>query len=122
MDFCPSEVALPLPAETLGFQLFNGATSIYGQSRIYEAQGLLLNIENIQNQGFIYFEAISDPQARGKQRPFMLAVISPKINYFESLRIKDVLRKFASEVKSGQKWDIQKYWQRISKILTTPVL
>ena len=54
-DFHPQDIELPLPLETIGFQLFAGATSIYGQNKIYQGQGFLLNIENIQSQGYVFF-------------------------------------------------------------------
>ena len=87
-----------------------------------EAQGILLNIENIKSQGFTYFDAIDDERARGLQRPFMIGVIAPRINYFESLKIKEILSELALTIKKGKDWDPEKYWNKISKILTTPIL
>ncbi len=121
-NHCPKETYFPISIDTIGFQLFSGATSIYGQDRIYEAQGFLLNIENIQSQGYIYFDSIPDPNSRGKQRPYMLGVISPNINYFQSLKINHVIRELSLKIKTNKKWDLQTYWEKINKILTAPIL
>ena len=118
----PKQVNLPLAIENIAYQLFNGVASIYGQTRMREAQGVLLNIENIKSQGFTYFDAIDDERARGLQRPFMVGVIAPRINYFESLRIKEVLSEITPLIKRGKEWNPEKYWNKISKILSTPLV
>ncbi|NVM53986.1 MAG: response regulator [Candidatus Helarchaeota archaeon] len=121
-SFYPSEIQLPTSIETIGYQLFNGVASIYGQDKIYEAQGILLTIENIKSQGFIFFDSIKDDDARGRQRPIMLGVIAPRINYFESLRIKEVFQEVTSKIKQELDWEIRSYWEKISEILSTPVV
>lgn len=117
----PISVPLPISVDALGYQLFNGASSIYGQERIYEARGILITIENIQKHGYLYFDAIYDPTTRGKQRPFMLGVVSPQINYLESLKIRDILQELTPKLKKGDDWDIKEYWERVSTVLTTPL-
>jgi len=118
----PKEVPYLLSIENIAYQLFNGVASIYGQTKMREAQGILLNIENIKSQGFTYFDAIDDELARGLQRPFMIGVIAPRINYFESLKIKEIFNELALTIKKSKDWDPEKYWNKISKILTTPIL
>ena len=44
----PLEKNCHLSINTIGKQLFNAATSIYGQNKITQAEGILLNIENIK--------------------------------------------------------------------------
>ena len=121
-SYFPPDLQFSVLIDTIGFQLFNGVASIYGHAHIHEARGILLTIENIQSQGYIYFDAIEDKTARGGQRPIMLGVIAPRINYFDSLKIRAVLNKIFPKVKQGLEWDIKLYWEEISKILSTPVL
>ncbi|MHA1265289.1 MAG: response regulator [Candidatus Helarchaeota archaeon] len=120
-DYYPRR-KLPYSIETIGFQLFNSATAIYGQDKIYEANGLLLNIENIDQMGYVFFEAIPDQESRGKQRPFMLGLITPTINYFESLKIREVMGELAIKIKEGRPWNIQNYWEKVVEILRSPLL
>ncbi len=121
----PVDVQLKIPIEKLGFQLFSGVESIYGQDKLLGAGGILLDVENIQRQAYIFFDAINDPSARGRQRPFMLSVIAPKINYFESLKIKEIFKDLSGKVKKAKikdELDLIKYWDRIAQILATPVI
>jgi CheY-like chemotaxis protein len=118
----PKDANFSLPLESVAYQLFNGVASIYGQTKMREAQGVLLNIENIKSQGYTYFDAIDDERARGLQRPFMVGVIAPRINYFESLRIKEILSEITLLIKKDKEWDPERYWNKISKILSTPLV
>lgn len=120
--YFPPETGLPIKPDTLGYQLFNGVSSIYGQDQITEAQGLLFKIENIQRTAYCYFDAVQRTETRGNQTPFMLAVVTPAINYFESLKIKKILEEWASKIKDGVTWDIKTYWDSISEVLTIPLL
>jgi hypothetical protein len=112
----------PFSIEKVGFQLFSGVESIYGQERMKGGQGILLNVENIEQKGYVYFDSVVDPNARGRQRPFMLGVIAPEINYFESLRVKEVFKMVASKIKHDADWSIQNCWEKITGILSTPLL
>ena len=118
----PPEISLPLKPAELGYQLFNGVSSIYGQKSIHEARGILLNIENIKHHGYSFFDAIHGSGTRGNEIPFMLAVVAQKINFFNSLHINVVFYELAQKIKQKEPWDIKEYWEKISKILTTPVL
>ncbi|MHA1278755.1 MAG: response regulator [Candidatus Helarchaeota archaeon] len=121
-DYYPRENRLQLPPTDIGFQLFSGAVSIYGQSSINQAQGMLLNIENIKQQGYIYFDSILDNTARGKERPFMLGIIAPKINYFETLKFNLLFKELSEKIKQDLSWTLGEYWQKIVDILTNPLL
>jgi len=118
----PQNVSPPYSIDSVGFQLFNGVASIYGQSYIHKAQGILLDIENIKMQGYIFFNAIEDRAARGHEKPFMVGVIAPQINYLDSLRIKQIFSELTVKIKSKEPWEIKPYWERISEILVTPLV
>ncbi len=55
----------------------------------------------------------------------MIAVIAPKINYFESLRIQEVIQKTSIEIKRRKNledWEnlpLLQHWKEISRILST---
>jgi len=108
--------------DEIGFQLFSGVESIYGRYSIKKGQGILLDIENIKKQGYIFFDSIADPDVRGGERPFMIGIIAPKINYFESLRIKKIFKIISLKIKERRDWNIKKCWRKISQVLSTPIL
>lgn len=114
----PQNINQPFSIENVGTQLFIATASIYGQEELRKAQGLLLNIENIQSCGYIYFDSIEDEEVRGGHRRFMLVVIAPRINYFESLKIKKTFEELSTRIKEGIWWDPKKYWDRVSEILS----
>jgi len=113
----PEDITLPVSLSHLGDQLFQAAVSIYGRKGFFEAQGMLLPIENINRMGYIFYDLIDDKSVRGGRRQFMLAVIAPKISYYESLHIKRLFRDVSKQIKTTKNWDISKYWEEISKIL-----
>lgn len=115
----PGEENCHLSISTIGKQLFHSATSIYGHSKITTAEGILLNIENIKKKGFVFFDAFPDKGERFREKQYMLAVISPNITYFDSLKIKETLKNISKKIKGKQKWDIREYWDEIFEILST---
>jgi len=121
-DYYPKEGYLPIPIRDVGSQLFQATVSIYGNEDITEAEGLLLNIENIKKYGYILFDAYQDKTSRGGERQFMIAVIAPKINYFESFEIKKIFRNLSLKLKKNEEWDIKAYWEDLSNVLSTPTL
>ena len=115
--YYPRSATPPYSMDKIGFQLFNSVASIYGQDQIHEAQGILLNIQNIDEQGYIFFDSKVDSSARGMERPIMVGVIAPRITYFASLKIREVFRTITSIVKEEKSWEIKDYWQQIYDIL-----
>ncbi|MFX1293329.1 MAG: response regulator [Promethearchaeota archaeon] len=117
--YYPLNPQIPFDIHRIGFQLFNGVVSIYGQTKIHEAQGILLTVENIKKQGYIYFDSIADSMARGREIPFMLGILASRINYFESLKIKEIFKNFSLQIKENEPWDIEHYWMEIINALKT---
>ena len=118
----PPERQFSISNETIGFQLFSGVASIYGHAKIQDAQGLLLTIENIKREGFAFFDSVKDETARGGQRPIMLAVIAPRINYFTSLKIREIFKELLSKIKHKIDWDPKENWEKISNLLSEPLV
>jgi len=122
-EYFPENLNLPnLSIDELAFQLFNAISLIYGNLTITEAQSLHLNIENIKRQGYLFFDSIYDESVRGARRLYMLGVIAPKINYFKSLELKQILSQLSNQIKIGKNWDIKKNWEKVVTILLSPII
>ncbi|MHA2227496.1 MAG: response regulator [Candidatus Hodarchaeales archaeon] len=114
----PKKTTLTISAETVGIQLFQTAGSMYGNMDYYNAQGVLLRIANIDMDGYLFFDTIDDAEARGGKRQIMIATLVQRINYFESLRISEILEEFMAKIKEDQEFSIKEVWRRIVAILS----
>lgn len=117
-DFYPKEDHFHIPLEKLATQLFSATTSIYGQNAINKAEGLLINIKNINFQGYLYFDSYPNEYERYGEKQFMLAYISPFISYLHSLKIKTILEEISTKIKENKRWDIKNYWKMLKKLIT----
>jgi CheY-like chemotaxis protein len=115
----PDNPDLAISVENLGFQLFNGVASVYGMGELREAQGILINIENIRRAGYLFYDSKTDEKARGQWRPYMLGIIAPKIDYLISFQIKKILQDVSSKIKTGMDWNIVHTWETITNLLLT---
>ena len=79
-------------------------------------------MENINKTGYAYFSVKSDDSTATGRKNFMIAVIAPKISYFDSLYLKGVLGRIALQIKIGKEWDIKDDWKQISEILALPLM
>ena len=122
IDYFPKETANSIYLDKIGVQLYNSIVAIYGQGKIIEAQGTLLNIKNIDRDGFIYFDSYSDETIRGGEQQYMLGVIAPQIKYFDSLKINEQFKDISAHIKAEEEWDFEKHWEQIAEILSTPSL
>ncbi|MHA2179859.1 MAG: response regulator, partial [Promethearchaeota archaeon] len=93
--------------EKVGQQLYHAIVSLYGYENIGKAEGILLNIENFKRKGYIFFDSFQDETVRGGERRYMLGLVAPKINYFDSLKIKEVLKELSSNIKNQKEWNIK---------------
>lgn len=114
----PSEENCTISINTIGKQLFHAATSIYGHDKITKAQGLLLNIENIEKQGYVFFDSLPDKGERYGEKQYMLSVIAPILNYFDSLKIRELLIEISEKIKTEQRWEIKEYWDRLLEVMS----
>ncbi len=114
----PPEKNLPIAINTIGKQLFHAATSIYGHEKITKSQGILLNIENINNKGYLFFDSFPDENERFGEKQYMLSVITPNLTYFNSLKIREILKDISEKVKMNQEWVLKEYWEKILEILS----
>ena len=105
--------------EKVGQQLYHAIVSLYGYDNITNAEGVLLNIENFKRNGYIFFDSYLDETVRGGERRYMLGLVAPKINYFESLKIKEVFTEISAKIKEKKDWDVKRYWDQLSTILVS---
>lgn len=111
----------PISMDEIASQLFQSAVSIYGQGSLTSAEGILLFVDNIKKSGYIFFDSIKDSDARARETQFMLGLLAPKINYIESMRIKEIFRKIAQLVKDDKEINYKEYWEKITEILSKPI-
>jgi len=111
-----------LSFEEIGTQLFQATLFIYGHGKIINAEGILLNLENIKMSGYAYFNAYLDENERYGQKQYMLATIAPNINYFHSLKVKELFNLVSNKINSKKKIDMKRVWKEIADILTKGVI
>ena len=118
----PLDKQFPIPLDDIAQQLFTGATTIYGHEKIKKAEDVLLNIENLNRRGYLFFDSYPEKNDRYGEKQYMLAVIAPNITYFHSLQIKELFVEISSKIKNKANWDINQYWKRVNNFLSTDTL
>ncbi|MFX1424480.1 MAG: hypothetical protein ACFFB2_19340, partial [Promethearchaeota archaeon] len=78
---------------------------------------VLLRVANIDMDSYLYFSTVDDDEARGGKRQIMVATLAQRINYFESLRISEILEEFVAENKEIHEYDIKQLWKRIGEFI-----
>lgn len=117
--YYPSDKKYSFSLTAIGKQLFHAATSIYGHDKITRAQGFLLDIENINQKGYVFFDSYPDDNERHGEKQYMLSVISPILTFFNSLKIRQILKAISEIIKEKQDWEIKEYWDILFNILST---
>jgi len=115
--FYPEEKSFPIPLDNIVNQLFTVATSIYGHDKITKAEGVLLNIKNLNTRGYLFFDSYPDNTERFGEKQYMIAVIAPSINYFHTLEIKEIFIDLSEKIKKKIEWNIEEYWKKIYNLM-----
>ncbi len=108
--------------DVLGTQLWHGTVAIYGHEKLDSAQDLLLTVKNVNAEAYVLFDSIPDETVRGGKKQFMLALVAPKINYFESLKLQGFFLELANQFKSHSALESQAVWEGCINILSTSFL
>lgn len=103
--------------QEIGEQLYMVSVGVYGSHSAINPTGVLLKIENIAMEGYIFFNELQDLTKRAGHILFMVGVIAPIIHYFASNRIHDLLKDLTEKIRSNQHYNIQKYWEEIVDVL-----
>jgi len=116
-QYFPEGKIFPIPLSDIVNQLFTVATSIYGHDKITKAEGVLLDIKNLNTRGYLFFDSYPDKTERFGEKQYMIAVIAPSINYFHTLEIKEIFMGLSTKIKNKTKWNIEEYWKKIYDIM-----
>ncbi|MBN1216141.1 MAG: response regulator [Candidatus Lokiarchaeota archaeon] len=108
--------------DKISFQLYNAAATVYGQEGFSKPEGILLNIDNIKRDGYIFFDSYPDENQRSGEQEFMLGIIALNINYFYSLKIKKILSELSEKIKNNKEYTLREYWESISDLLALPII
>jgi len=114
----PKDTKLDPSLISISDQLYDGVKAMYGQDSILSGEGLLINLKNYNIKAYVFFDSYPDESYRGGRKDFMFSLIASKITYFQSLKIKQVFIELSSLYKKQEKWDIEKFWNNFSDILT----
>jgi len=90
---------------------------MYGHDKITKAEGVLLEIKNLNTRGYLFFDSYPDNKERFGEKQYMLAVIAPSINYFHTLEIKDIMIDISEKIKKKIDWNIEEYWKKIYDLM-----
>jgi CheY-like chemotaxis protein len=120
VDRFPKDVEFDISLSKIGEQLWDGIKGMYGQDYLAEAEGILINVKKFRVMAYAFFDFYPDESYRGGQKDYMFSLIAPRITYFHSLQIKQVLKDASSSYKVKRKWDMKEYWHKLSEILTNP--
>ena len=115
--YFPEEKILPIPLDDIVNQLFTVATSIYGHDKITKAEGVLLEIKNLNTRGYLFFDSYTDKKERFGEKQYMIAVMAPSINYFHTFEIKELFIDISEKIKGKQNWNIKEYWKNLYDLL-----
>ncbi len=115
--YYPKKINDEFSIHQIAIQLFMAATSIYGQNDFLNAEGILLDIKNINKKGYIFFDCIQKDSNKSMCKNFMLGVLATNINYFKSLKIKEIFIKLSKKIKQNIDYDIENYWYEVSNII-----
>ncbi|MFX1567414.1 MAG: Rab family GTPase [Promethearchaeota archaeon] len=118
INYFPDDIELDFSLRDVSEQLYEVSVPIYGQGHILNAEGALINIQNVQIMAYAFFDSYPDSSCRAGKRDFMFALIASKISYFQSLQIKQVFMELSVLYKKQEKWDIKEFWEMFYNILT----
>ena len=117
VKYFPTDIELDFSLRTVNEQLFDGLVAMYGQDHILNADGLRINIKNVNIMAYAFFDSYPDESYRGDRKNYMFSLIAAKITYFQELKIKQVFMTLSDTYKKQGKWDIKEFWIKLSDIL-----
>ncbi|UCD01762.1 MAG: response regulator [Promethearchaeota archaeon] len=118
----PKDIKVEFSLDEISEMLFDGLKAMYGQDYVVEAEGILVPVKKFNVMAYAFFDSYPDNAYRGGEKEYMLSVISSRITYFQSLKIKEVLMEISSKYKKQEEWDFKEFWEDFSDILLKPIL
>lgn len=114
----PTSDTLMYSTSDISGQLFNAATTIYGQGRFQDPEGILISLENINKSAYAYFDSYKDPLKRSGEVQYMFSIIAPSISYMQSLLLKKKCAEISNTFKKKKDIELDKYWEEIVEVLS----
>ncbi|TXT53159.1 MAG: Signal transduction response regulator [Promethearchaeota archaeon] len=121
-SYFPENENYSFSLENAAKQLFQSSTLIYGQKRIENPEGILLDLQAFGKTAYVFFDSYKKTSERAREKQFMIAVLAPNISYLESLIIKKIFEELSVKIKEEGQIDLSPYWERIYHALTHPVV
>jgi CheY-like chemotaxis protein len=118
-DYFPKDEKEKTSLEDIGLKLYNTSSAIYDTKDWSKDSNVLLHINYIDMDAVLYFATYNDLNVRGGQSLFMVVALAKKINYFESLRIQEILKSLALNIEKYlvDGFPMEDYWKKIKEIL-----
>ncbi len=118
VNYFPKDIKVDFSLNDIGEQLFDGLKAMYGQDYVVEAEGLLINVKRFNVMAYVFFDSYPDDSYRGGEKQYMFSVISSRITYFQSLKIKEIFIEISSKYKKKEKWEFKEFWNYFLDILS----
>jgi DNA-binding response OmpR family regulator len=100
--------------DDLGNQLFALASVIFGPRLEVEPDGVLLNLDTINRNAYVYFDSTAYKAAPSRSDIFMLVYLSEAISYLDSIKIKAIFKQTSAIIKKGRDWDAEATFMKIT--------
>ncbi|TFF95879.1 MAG: response regulator [Promethearchaeota archaeon] len=116
-NYYPKEENISFSIQDIGKKLYQCSRFIYGSEKISEPQDLLINLSQIKQSSYLYFDSYSDQKYRSGRCEFMIGILSSYISYFKSKKLKPAIKELSNHFQEKNKLDLEEYWKKIIEIL-----
>jgi CheY-like chemotaxis protein len=118
-DYYPKDQNKLKSIEDIGVKLYDTSSAIYGSDHWANDSNVLLHINYIDMDAALYFATYNDVKVRGGKSLFLVVALAKKINYFESLRMQEILKSIGTRFEKCnlERNSLREYWEKISEIL-----
>ncbi|TFF97032.1 MAG: response regulator [Promethearchaeota archaeon] len=103
--------------QNLGQRLMQTAMSLRNREKDSEKLpiqgGVSVDLKSLHQKAYIYFDTIQNNDI------YMMAVVTPKLNYNNILELKKTFKKMFLKMKQSKTFTVESYWKRIFYILNT---
>ncbi|MFW9999399.1 MAG: PleD family two-component system response regulator [Candidatus Hodarchaeota archaeon] len=114
----PKDTILESSLNSISDQLYDGVKAMYGHDAILSGEGLLIPLKNYNIMAYIFFDSYPHEDYRGGRKDYMFSILASSITYFQSLKFKQIFIELSTLYKKRKKWDIEKFWNKFSDILS----
>lgn len=116
-EYYPKRFNSSFSIRDVGEKLYQCSRFIYGSEKISEPESLLINLSQIKQSSFLFFDSYPDPNQRSGKQELLVGVLSPHISYFNSKKLEDYLKQISEEFKNDQIVNLEPFWKKVVEIL-----